>query len=194
MKLLQAIGKLAKQPLELYNPITSTWDSHSVPVVLEASARWISARKEFFNRRVILTSAPIPNTYRVCRIQGEAREYLLYFMQPNFERGENYLYEYTALDSDGSIDVIELQTTLSASGIPSAATEVVVGTYPHTLTRYASNSSEVAESVVHTKSFVFLPGYAAVTTSHKLKRDGGVLEIQEVQRELDLLRVMVKEK
>lgn len=191
MRLSSATKKLAKTPLQGYDPTKAKWVTLNFGCQLTPSGRWIGRTEDFYNRRVVLTPEPIPEIYEVIRIGGSVAEYLLFanrpFGQPNYRNGEFYLFEYNALNAEvNHASLIELVSTPVASGISGKKVEHVIGTFPVAVDRYAGKTNTTAKDLVQSKCNVYIPTYAGATSAHTLRLDGDSYDIQESYLELSL--------
>lgn len=191
MKLQRAALKLAKNTLQGYNHLTSTWVTLPFKCQFANSGRWIGRSEDFYNRRVLLTPEPVPETYQVIRIGSESAEYLLFGNAPhgqaNISHNVAYMFEYNALNVEVEYaQLIELTSTPSASGISGIKTETVLGSFPVAVSRYASLSNTVAKNVTQSRCDVYIPTYAGAKTEHTLRLAGESYDIVESYLELNL--------
>lgn len=192
MKLSRAAYKMARNTLEAYDPVSQGWVTLDFKCQLANSGRWIGRSEDFYNRRVLLTPAPLPDNYEVVRIAGvEAQEYLIFanrpYGQPNYQMDKSYLYEYNVFNCETHhADLVGLTPTLSASGINGKKTETVLGSYPVAVDRYASASNTTVKDIVQSKCNVYIPTYAGANTEHSLHLAGEYFDIKEAYLEMSL--------
>lgn len=191
MKLSRAAYKMARNKLEAYDHVNAAWVELDFKCQLANSGRWIGRSEDFYNRRVLLTPAPMPDEYEVVRIAGQEAEYLVFANrphgQPNFQANEGYLYEYNIFNCEVvHADLIGLTPTPSASGINGKKTETLLGSYPVAVDRYASSSNTTVKDIVQSKTNVYIPTYAGANTEHSLRLAGEYFDIKEAYLEMSL--------
>ncbi len=191
MNLGRAAHKMSKNTLEGFDHVNSVWVTLPFKCQLATSGRWIGRSEDFYNRRVLLTPEPLPETYEVVRIGGLGTEYLVFanrpLGQPNTRDNHTYLYEYNVFNVEVVYaDLVGLTQTVSASGINGAKVETVLGTYPVAVDRYASSSNTTVKDIVQSKVNVYIPTYAQANTEHTIHLAGEYYDIKEAYLELSL--------
>lgn len=191
MKLGVASRKMARNTLSAYDPVLARWDLLNFKCQLANSGRWIGRSEDFYNRRVLLTPEPLPEQYEAVRVGTSDAEYLIFankpFGQPNIRANEAYLFEYTIFNIELQYaELIGLTPTLSASGINGKKTEVVLGTFPVAMDRYASSSNTTVKDIIQSKCNIYIPTYANAGTEHTLRLMGELYDIKEAYLELSL--------
>ena len=191
MRFSQAAGKFSRNELQAFNHTTQQWDILPFKCMLGNSGRWIGRSEDFYNRRVLLTPQPIPIDYQVVKLGQRDGEYLIFAnapeAQPNVQANEAYLFDYTVLNAEVQhADLVDLVPTVSASGVNGRRVDVVLGTYPVAIDRYAAATNSSVPSVDQSKTNVYIPVYANAKAGQVLRHGGSFYDIQESVLELNL--------
>lgn len=191
MRLSTAARKLCKTTIEAFNHTTSEWDVLDFKVQLPTSGRWIGRSEDFYNRRVLLCPEAIPENYEVVRIGGRSNEYLIFANRPsgqaNIRDNEAYLFEYNIFNAEVVYADLVGQTLVPvASGIGGIKQEIILGSYPVAVDRYASESNTTVKDTVQSKCNIYIPTYAQANTDHVIHLAGETYEVREAYLEMSL--------
>ena len=192
MRLAQSAKKLCMERILAYNATTQRWDALPVGVSLTNSGRRSGRTEDYFNRREMLSTAPIDPKYQWVQVVGGASSYLLFGNIPEGQAnikqgGKGYLYEYSLLNIEVlQAQVVKMTPGVSASGINGTKTEIITGTYPVAMDRFASFTDANIKNTNLSKFNCYIPTYADVHPQHMLIWRGEYYVVTESVLEMNL--------
>ena len=92
---------------------------------------------------------------------------------------EHYADIYLLQECSFDIDILAIQTSAAASGLPTDATPTVVASVFGDMERLSSARSSEFESVYYTTSIVYMPEGTVLTTDNELRINGDMYDIVE---------------
>lgn len=188
MKLSQATKKLALTTAYGFNRVTDKWDKLPFKVSYAPDGRFIGRSVSFYDRRVLITPAEIPEQYATIKLGLNDSEVLMvYAGQENINRDETYLFSYTLFNVMGFAVIKRLVKTTTASGVGGKAVETIVGLFPVAMEKgFAGPAHEQAAGFYNTRVSCYIPAYADIRVSDTLEFENEVYTIDESMPELQL--------
>ena len=186
MDLNRTVQKFALTPLAGWDG--SSWVESVGFGTLEVYSRFITERTFGAVKRVLMCSVPLPTAYKAVRTP-DGGVYLLSFKNHDMAAGTVYNYIYMLQESLFNAVVISFTQASTASGMGGDLTEVPSAPMPCYLERYSSTSSSEADAAVYSRTRILLPEGTVVDTDDEIEADGLRYRVNEVSKELSLVRV-----
>ena len=157
------------------------WVAGAVIGAFQPFDRFISARTFGQKKRNLLVPQGFQMDPKYVALRSlDGTRYLIVDANADIDRGTQYQHTYLLQQADFDIEVIQLTTTDSASGLGGALTETVSATTFGDMERITAMSSDEFEVVDYTNMAVYLPSTIAVTTADLIRVSSGTYDIKEV--------------
>lgn len=186
MDLNRSVRKFALNPLAGWDG--TSWVEGVGFGTLEVYSRFITERTFGAVKRILMCADPLPAAYKAVRTP-DGGVYLLSFKDHDLANGTVYNYVYLLQESFFNAVVVSFTSAATASGMGGALTEVPADPVPCYLERYSSTSSKEADATVYSRTRILLPAGTVVDTDDEIEANGQRYRVNEVDNELDLVRV-----
>lgn len=162
MKLGQAVAYHATTPMDGWDG--TSWTFAVTKGDFHTFDRFITERSFGLKKRVFTVPGVINSSYLALR-DPLGGVYLITSQTPDFHSTDNYLNTYLILQADFSFEVLKIQKTENAAGVPIGSSKVVVATFFGDMERYSGEGSYMADHARYSVVDIVLPAIAKDTVN-----------------------------
>jgi len=186
MKLHQAIDYHSTTPVRGWDFTRNRWDEKVAMGDFLAFDRFVTNRVVVQETRVFVTSSdgPIPEKYPIIQFGSLRETYQIISLNPDITLNDGYNTTYLVRKATYSVDVLQWDTEVSASGMPTSKSETVLARTFGSMDRASGDRSTEFNTVVYADLTVIIPNRTHVTSDNELRINDVLYDVQEVWESL----------
>jgi len=186
MKLHQAIDYHSTTPVRGWDFTRNRWDEKVAMGDFLAFDRFVTNRVVVQETRVFVTSSdgPIPEKYPIIQFGSLRETYQIISLNPDITLNDGYNTTYLVRKAPYSVDVLQWDTEVSASGMPTSKSETVLARTFGSMDRASGDRSTEFNTVVYADLTVIIPNRTHVTSDNELRINDVLYDVQEVWESL----------